>query len=193
MLCEKCKIREANIKYTEVINGVKTEHNLCSQCAREMDFGHYSIFDGEFPLGKLLSSLLGVEESSQKEDKMQQIVCPACGTSYQEFADSSRFGCQDCYSVFDLLIRDKIKKLQGSDSHTGKKPRYQKIQPVGHVAEAASGSETANAEEPQLSVKEQLEVLKARLQEAIRKEEFEDAAQYRDQIRQLSREEETNA
>ena len=30
MLCEKCKIREANIKYTEIINGVKTEHNLCS-------------------------------------------------------------------------------------------------------------------------------------------------------------------
>ena len=88
MLCEKCKIREANIKYTEVINGVKTEHNLCSQCAREMDFGHYSIFDGDFPLGKLLSSLLGVEESSQKEDKLQQIVCPTCGTSYQEFADS---------------------------------------------------------------------------------------------------------
>ena len=28
MLCEKCKVREANIKYTEIINGVKTEHNL---------------------------------------------------------------------------------------------------------------------------------------------------------------------
>ena len=31
MLCEKCGIREANIKYTEVFNGVKTEHNLCAQ------------------------------------------------------------------------------------------------------------------------------------------------------------------
>ena len=56
MLCENCKSREANIRYTEVINGVKTEHNLCSQCAREMDMGHYSaIFDGDFPLAKLLS------------------------------------------------------------------------------------------------------------------------------------------
>ena len=42
MLCEKCRIREANIKYTEIINGVKKEHNLCSQCAREMDFTGYS-------------------------------------------------------------------------------------------------------------------------------------------------------
>ena len=38
MLCEKCGIREANIKYTEVFNGVKTEHNLCAQCAKEMAF-----------------------------------------------------------------------------------------------------------------------------------------------------------
>ena len=58
MLCERCKIREANIQYTEVINGVKTEHHFCAQCAKEMDFGPYAaIFDGEFPLGKLLSGL----------------------------------------------------------------------------------------------------------------------------------------
>ena len=48
MLCERCKIREATIKYTEIINGIKTEHNLCSHCAKEMDFGQYSaLLDGE--------------------------------------------------------------------------------------------------------------------------------------------------
>ena len=48
MLCEKCKVREANIKYTEIINGVKTEHNLCSHCAKEIDFGQYTaLLDGE--------------------------------------------------------------------------------------------------------------------------------------------------
>ena len=66
MLCEKCKVREANIKYTEIINGVKTEHNLCSHCAKEMDFGQYTaLLDGEFPLGKLLSGLLGLEEDEE--------------------------------------------------------------------------------------------------------------------------------
>ena len=30
MLCEHCKKREATVKYVEVINGVKTEHNLCT-------------------------------------------------------------------------------------------------------------------------------------------------------------------
>lgn len=59
MLCERCKIREANIQYTEVVSGVKKEHHFCAQCAKEMDFGVYAaIFDGEFPIGKLLSACL---------------------------------------------------------------------------------------------------------------------------------------
>lgn len=64
---KNCKVREANIKYTEIINGVKTEHNLCSHCAKEMDFGQYTaLLDGEFPLGKLLSGLLWVEEDEEE-------------------------------------------------------------------------------------------------------------------------------
>ena len=115
MLCERCKIREANIQYTEVINGVKTEHNFCAQCAKEMDFGPYSaIFDGEFPLAQLLSGLLGGEMPVQKKDRLSQITCPTCGTSYEEFVNNSCFGCGDCYTIFDLLIQDNIKQLQGS-------------------------------------------------------------------------------
>ncbi|MDO5415933.1 MAG: UvrB/UvrC motif-containing protein [Lachnospiraceae bacterium] len=195
MLCEKCKIREANIKYTEVINGVKTEHNLCAQCAKEMDFGPYSaIFDGDFPLGKLLSSLLGVEEESQKEDKLHQIVCPSCGTSYQEFVSGSRFGCQDCYSVFDLLIGDNIKKLQGSDCHTGKHPKYLHREQGELMNGPASEGGSEEASRPQmgggLTRRETIELLKARLQEAVLKEEYEAAALYRDQIKALEKEEE---
>ena len=78
MLCEKCKVREANIKYTEIINGVKTEHNLCSHCAKEMDFGQYTaLLDGEFPLGKLLSGLLGLEEDEEPMNVSGWFVLPA--------------------------------------------------------------------------------------------------------------------
>ena len=124
MLCERCKIREASIQYMEVINGVRTEHHFCTQCAKEMDFGAYSaIFDGEFPLAKLISGLLGGEEPEEKDGKFQQVVCPTCGMTYEKFVENSCFGCADCYSVFDLLIRDNIKQLQGSDCHKGKHPK----------------------------------------------------------------------
>ena len=126
MLCERCKIREANIKYTEVINGVKTEHNLCSQCAKELDFGQYSaVFDGEFPLGRLLSGLLGLEGASARRRTDRRLHVPPAARPMKRLYDKSRFGCPDCYRVFDLLIGEKIKKMQGNDSHTGKRPKFQ--------------------------------------------------------------------
>lgn len=200
MLCERCKIREANIQYTEIANGVRTEHNYCSQCAKEMDFGPYSaIFEGEFPLGKLLSGLLGVPGEAEEEEKTSQIVCPTCGTSYEEFVKDSRFGCVDCYSVFDLLIHDKIKQLQGNTCHTGKHPKFQKIKADPfHLAttespETAVEPDTENkannpGERTGNSVAErqkQIHQLEARLHEAVRNEEYEAAARYRDQIREL--------
>ena len=67
MLCERCKIREANIQYTEVINGVKTEHNFCAQCAKEMDFGPYSAILTASFLWPSFVRLLGGEMPVQKK------------------------------------------------------------------------------------------------------------------------------
>ena len=33
MLCEKCNKNQATFHYAEVINGVRSEHHLCSECA----------------------------------------------------------------------------------------------------------------------------------------------------------------
>ena len=75
MLCERCKIREATIQYIEVVNGVRQEHSLCGQCAKETGFGQVSaLFDGEFPFAKILSTLLG-EEEVEEDQNYAQIVC----------------------------------------------------------------------------------------------------------------------
>lgn len=178
MLCERCKIREANIKYTEVINGVKTEHNLCSQCAQEADFGQYSaIFDGEISLGKLLSGLLGMQTSSPRQERLQDVVCPTCKTTYEEFAEKSCFGCPDCYHVFDLLIGGQIKKLQESDSHTGKVPNAQMDEHAATVVTKDGELELTSAE--------QIRRLEQRLKRALKAEEYEEAAACRDQIKVL--------
>lgn len=190
MLCERCKIREANIQYTEVINGVRTEHNFCAQCAKELDFGPYSaIFDSDFPLGKLLSGLLGVGED-REEPKTHQVICPTCRTSYGEFIKNSRFGCPDCYGVFDLLISDNIKQLQGSDIHKGKRPKYHRkadrqLFDDQKAEETAADEMTSGQEETGMNVQEKIRLLDAKLHEALAREEYEMAAQFRDQIRAL--------
>ena len=165
MLCERCKIREANIQYTEVINGTRTEHHFCAQCARELDFGQYSaIFDGEFPFAEFLSALLGGESPAQKQEKYQQIVCPTCGMTYEEFVKNSCFGCADCYGVF------------------GKRPAYQ-----GAGADAAKETvfEKDGAPQDEVPVQEKIRSLERRLKDALRTEEYETAAWCRDQIRAL--------
>ena len=196
MLCEKCKVREANIKYTEIINGVKTEHNLCSHCAKEMDFGQYTaLLDGEFPLGKLLSGLLGLEEDEEETDERFRVVCPTCGTSFDDFVQNSRFGCPDCYGVFDLFISDKIKQLQGSESHRGKIPKImagkeksaagnRKEVPQDVLLEA--GEKTVNdMDTARPDWWKEAADLEKQLKEALKTEDYEMAAVCRDKIRAL--------
>ena len=36
MLCENCNENEATFHYTEVVNGIMTQHHLCSECAAKM-------------------------------------------------------------------------------------------------------------------------------------------------------------
>ena len=200
MLCEKCRTREANIRYTEVINGIKTEHNLCSQCAREMDFGHYSaMFDTDYPIGKLLSDLFGLtgEETEQEDAGLDQVVCPTCHTAYSDFVKNSRFGCPDCYGVFDLLMSENIKRIQGSVNHKGKHPRFHYEDEFG-TERTASGADNNAVEKtgwnPEDAEREEkLAVLKSKLQEAILEEEYEQAAKYRDEIRELKERTEKHA
>ncbi len=181
MLCEKCRIREATVRYMEIINGVKTEHSLCTQCAAEMNFGPYTaILDGDFNLGKLLSGLMGLPAASGQEESLTEVVCPNCGTTYQQFVNESRFGCADCYHVFDMLIGEKIKKLQDSSSHTGKQPKMRPL-PAGEPAVMDDGS-------LEFSREEQIRQTERALKEAIRTENYEEAAILRDRLRSMREE-----
>ena len=187
MLCEHCRKREATVKYVEVINGVKTEHNLCTQCAAHADLGQFSaLFEGEFPLGKLLSGLLGTQETEEEDEKYAGVVCPTCKTTYEEFVKDSRFGCPDCYSVFDPLISDNIRHLQGIERHVGKRPAG--FRSVAADMSGAASSDDDPADIPELSKEEKIRLMETRLKDAVRREEYEEAAKLRDEIRALKEE-----
>jgi protein arginine kinase activator len=70
-----------------------------------------------------------------------------------------------------------LKSIQGADLHTGKRPKGFVNATSDHVTKGISESEK----------------LSIMLQESIEKEEFEEAARLRDLIRQLKKEEQTNA
>ena len=86
MLCEHCKKREATVKYVEVINGVKTEHNLCTSSVppmRTLDSSQLSLRENS--VRENFSGLLGTQETEEEDEKYSGVVCPTCGTTYEEF------------------------------------------------------------------------------------------------------------
>lgn len=192
MLCEQCKKREATVRYVEVVNGVKTEHNLCGHCAAQLDIGQFSaVFEGEMSLAKLLSGLLGIQDTENRDKRLADVVCPTCKTTYEEFVEGSRFGCADCYSVFGPLLGENIRHLQGSEKHVGKRPGYIMRAEAARV-EAAKADDNLSGEGngpvSSLTNEERIRLLQARLKDALRREDYEDAAVLRDEIRKLKEE-----
>ena len=93
MLCEICGENEATFHYSEVVNGNKTEHHLCSECAAKTDISYYTnLLDGDGRLGQLLSGLLGMPVGGGQDDPKTHVVCPGCHLSYGEFIKNSAFG-----------------------------------------------------------------------------------------------------
>lgn len=169
MLCDKCHKREAKIYCTEIIDGIKKEQYLCEQCAAE-----YASFqmNGEvskkdMPAGSLLSGLL--EKGYNNEEKMDGMPrCEGCGMSYSEFLKTGKFGCQKCYGTFGKVFDKSLKQIQGSDTHHGKIPK-------GFVTSADKAIDNIS----------EIDKLTLKLQYAIEKEEFEEAARLRDIIRDM--------
>jgi len=182
MLCDRCQKRDAKILYTEIINGVKKEQHLCEECATD-----YTSFQMEKPLmnsdltlGDLLSTILDNYTTTDKKKTGEQtpaVTCNHCGTTYEEFVQKGRFGCAQCYRSFHDQLGKTFKGIQGADIHTGKRPK-------GYV--------TASSDRIMKDFTE-IEKLSLKLQEAVEKEEFEDAARLRDLIKQMKKEETNNA
>ena len=185
MKCQNCGKNEVTFKFTQVINGVKKEMNLCDKCARElglkdMNFSmpiSFSSFLSDFfddYSDNLLPSFMGVKT----------LQCNNCGTTFEDFMNSGEFGCNSCYDVFEDRISPILKSLQGANRHIGR--GYRKIDSLDNTVENAN----CNVEKKEKSVSKEeskLDKLQKDLQKAIKDERYEDAAKIRDEIKKLEK------
>ncbi|MFH1593673.1 MAG: UvrB/UvrC motif-containing protein [Candidatus Omnitrophota bacterium] len=163
MQCDICHEKEATVHLTEIINNKVTKLHLCEVCAREKS----DEMEEHFGLADLLSGLADFAPVvEQKEETFTKVKCSSCGFTFQNFRKMGRLGCTKCYDVFKDQLNPLLRKIHGSESHIGKVPRKN-----GEVRD-----KTALVAD-----------LKARLDSAIKKEEFEEAARLRDQIRALEK------
>ncbi|MGB9791555.1 MAG: UvrB/UvrC motif-containing protein [Thermacetogeniaceae bacterium] len=167
MFCEECGKRPATVHFTQIINNKKTELHLCEECARRHQEIPFSFnFEPNFSIHKFLAGLMDGALPVQMP-VVEVPRCPNCGLTYTQFGQIGRFGCSECYKAFGKGLEPLIRRIQGNDRHTGKVPRR------------AGGK---------LSCLREIERLRAELQEAVRQEAYEKAAELRDRIRQLEKE-----
>lgn len=170
MLCQECGKRPATLHFTKIINGEKTEFHICETCAREKGELIPGTSNG-FSIHSLLSGLLDfdptIKSAAAGTQNPQSIRCEECGMTYAQFSKIGRFGCSSCYKYFNDRLDPLFKRVHGSTTHAGKVP-------------VRSGG--------RMKVRRRIDDLKKELQLKIHAEEFEAAAQIRDQIRELEKE-----
>jgi len=168
MKCEECGEREASVHYTEIKDDQVREMHLCEQCAAKKGF----TVSGSEGSGIGTPNLLaGMAEEAQGEaaEGESPLRCERCGLTYARFKSSGRLGCAECYEAFRAPLVPLLRRIHGSRRHTGKIPRQ-------------AGEEHRRARE--------IRNLKDRLDAAVLREEYEEAARLRDEIHRLEEGEE---
>lgn len=169
MKCERCQKNEAVIHISQVVNGVQTEHHLCELCAAQSGYNlnMKNMVQPFFSSGLFGSSIFnttgGIPAFGQSTSK--DLICPECGTSFEEFRKSGLLGCSRCYDAFRERLDPVLRRVQGGTRHIGR--------PVCRSEE--------NRE--QLILKAKLAQLRKELAAAVQREAYEEAARIRDEIK----------
>ncbi|MEM6553166.1 MAG: UvrB/UvrC motif-containing protein [Planctomycetota bacterium] len=157
--CDKCN-RPATHHAIEIINGKKVETHLCDFHAAEEGM----TASGHTPINELLTNFVKIN-SGVDDSKPPDLACETCGLTFSDFREKSLLGCADCYRSFEKPLSPMIERAQeGATHHVGKVPARAGASPHRQV---------------------QLTRMRKRLDDAVMNEDYELAAQLRDEIGQL--------
>lgn len=159
MLCDVCKKNEASVHLTQIIDSKMQTVDLCEECSKAKGVDDPTGFSLVGLLKGLAASPQGPETSSEDVELGK---CPKCGLSIADFKKTGRLGCASCYTVFAEPLEPLLKSMHKGLKHTGKVPHgLRQVQDMN----------------------ERLRNLQQQLQEAIKVENFEEAAFLRDEIK----------
>lgn len=178
MLCSECNKRPATLHLTRIVNGEKTEVNVCDLCAQNE--GYLTGLDEPFSLHDLLTGLFDVSSKSGKVnlsndhffEQFSRLACAHCELSFEQFQRLGKFGCANCYESFKTRLDSVIRRVHsGNTEHVGKIP---------------------HRKGGKLHLKKELTKHREYLKQLIVEEKFEEAALVRDQIKQLEKDKRGN-
>jgi protein arginine kinase activator len=161
MVCDNCGQNDAVIHLTQIVNNQMSTFHLCETCAAAKGL-EPGVSTGNFPLTDFLAQMGKGPAESQAAGNGG---CQFCGLTVDDFKKSGRLGCAHCYVTFETHLRSLLRRLHGGTQHLGK------------VYLPPDPTETER--------QDRLAGLRRKLEKAVALEDFERAAQIRDQIRAL--------
>ena len=160
MQCSICKEKPATVHLTQIVGDKMQKLDLCEDCAKTKGVND--------PAGFALADLmlgLGASQEIDSSPAGAELKCPRCGFSQVDFKKSGRLGCPECYHTFAEGLGGLLKTMHKGTRHVGKAPEALR-----------QSRDTA----------ERLKSLQKKLAKAIEDENFEQAAQLRDELKQIT-------
>ena len=152
--------REASVHLTETVDGTRRELHLCGPCAGKAGLAppepaaRARPGGGRRPPDRPARRRAGRRAGRRDLPRLR-------APSFMEFRTGGRLGCPNDYEVFARGLLPLLQPAHGATRHVGKAPRRRA--PAGRSARLR---------------------LRARLREAVAREDYEQAATLRDQLRQ---------
>ena len=184
MLCQNCGKNEANIRYTQIVNGVKKEMALCSDCAANLGIENMNLTMG---FGNLLGDFFNdfIQTSHVPELSVGKTKCKKCGMSLEEFVKTGKFGCEQCYDIFKNPLDSLLKNMNGTNIHIGRGPNG--VAPKLDISDELlkKKDDEKLAKEGKDTKEDKKAKLEKEMKQAISEERYEDAAKLRDQLKEV--------
>lgn len=162
MLCQICGKNPGTVHITEIHDNRMTELHVCERCAEEKGI-HATAKQHQFDIADLLAGMVD-DVTGTEEERIGHVQCPRCGLHYSGFKETGRLGCAECYAAFQFQLRPLLRRLHGDTRHRGKVP-------------ARDGEGALRSRH--------IQRLHDELRRAVEREEFERAAEIRDEIKRL--------
>ena len=189
MLCQICRANPATIHIQEIVDGEENTLHICTECARKRSLSEENSVNAHFHdmlerLTKVIANsadlkiaeLFDAKKPQEEDDVTKDLDCTVCGTTFQSYKKTGKLGCPACYEQFGQLIFPELPLIHHGSVHSGKTPPETVEQWQDPVV-----SERIN-------LRRELERLCKGLDESIRREEFELAAELRDRINAIEAE-----
>lgn len=161
MLCQNCGKNEATTHIKKIVHGEATQVHLCSNCAEHL--GYSNAFSGfGMNVSRILSNFF--PDVSLLSSGGEELRCPHCGFTFPDVIRTGMMGCPECYNIFYDKLKPSLSRIHGRATYTGK---------------------MSSSYDDDSYIKDTIRELQDEMKEAVEAQNFERAAEIRDELKEL--------